>query len=317
MKRWCAVFLAIFCTACTLFTGVTASDWDCGGLIGALFGEFSFFMQGEAAPAGSGTAEGLPAGQQESVFRHIVVEGQGPMGLSLERTDATVPSFSLENLEHPEECTVTMETVGDMLHITVEAPLREDGIFVSFDEEQRQNVARVFLPDREYASFAVNLQEMSLHTQDFDAPMSITAENSGVCLQDSQLFRGSCSLNVDTGPVSIKADSIQKEIAAMVTSGPISVEADTLGGEVKLRVTNGPVSLKAAVIEGDVSADVVNGPLSMRFEQEPVNLYLDTTDCKMGARLPETWSSVYQIGNGLPRVTLSCKNGPVSVTVEK
>jgi len=138
-----------------------------------------------------------------------------------------------------------------------------------------QNVVRVYIPDAIYIKFDIISEQMVLHMQDFNAPVHVISKQAGFSLIDTDVMRGTYDIDV--------------------TSGPVYIEADT--------------------ILNDITANVNNGPLKVRFNMEPVNLYLDTTNCGPGwVERPTDWPAVYRIGNETPKLILS-NYGPATVEV--
>lgn len=138
-----------------------------------------------------------------------------------------------------------------------------------------QNVVRVYIPDAIYIKFDITSEQMVLHMQDFNAPVHVTSKQAGFSLIDTDVMRGTYDIDV--------------------TSGPVYIEADT--------------------ILNDITANVNNGSLKVRFNKEPVNLYLDTTNCGPGwVERPADWPAVYRIGNETPKLILS-NYGPATVEV--
>ncbi len=138
-----------------------------------------------------------------------------------------------------------------------------------------KNVVRVYIPDAVYTRFDITTKQMVLHMQDFNAPVHVTSEQAGFSLIDTDILRGTYDIDV--------------------TSGPVYIEADT--------------------ILNDITANANNGPLTVRFNKEPVNLYLDTTNCGPGwVERPADWSAIYRVGNETPKLILS-NYGPATIEV--
>ncbi len=138
-----------------------------------------------------------------------------------------------------------------------------------------KNVVRVYIPDAVYTRFDITTKQMVLHMQDFNAPVHVTSEQAGFSLIDTDILRGTYDIDV--------------------TSGPVYIEADT--------------------ILNDITANVNNGPLNVCFNKEPVNLYLDTTNCGPGwVERPADWPAVYRVGNENPKLILS-NYGPATIEV--
>ena len=138
-----------------------------------------------------------------------------------------------------------------------------------------KNVVRVYIPDAVYTRFDITTKQMVLHMQDFNAPVHVISEQAGFSLIDTDILRGTYDIDV--------------------TSGPAYIEADT--------------------ILNDITANVNNGPLNVCFNKEPVNLYLDTTNCGPGwVERPADWPAVYRVGNETPKLILS-NYGPATIEV--
>lgn len=138
-----------------------------------------------------------------------------------------------------------------------------------------KNVVCVYIPDAVYTRFDITTKQMVLHMQDFNAPVHVISEQAGFSLIDTDILRGTYDIDV--------------------TSGPVYIEADT--------------------ILNDITANVNNGPLNVCFNKEPVNLYLDTTNCGPGwVERPADWPAVYRVGNETPKLILS-NYGPATIEV--
>jgi len=138
-----------------------------------------------------------------------------------------------------------------------------------------RNIVRIYVPDAVYSQFDITSEQMVLHMQDFNAPVHVTSKQAGFSLIDANISRGIYDIEVTSGPLRIEADIILK----------------------------------------DITANVDNGPLTVCFNEEPTNLYLDTTNCGPGwIERPENWPAIYQVGNGTPKLILS-NYGPATIKV--
>ena len=138
-----------------------------------------------------------------------------------------------------------------------------------------RNIVRVYVPDAVYSQFDITTEQMVLHMQDFNAPVHVTSKHAGFSLIDTNVSRGVYHIEVTSGPLYIEADTIQR----------------------------------------DITANVDNGPLTVCFNEEPINLYLDTTNCGPGwIERPTSWPAIYQVGSGTPKLILS-NYGPATIKV--
>ena len=138
-----------------------------------------------------------------------------------------------------------------------------------------QNIVRIYIPDAVYSQFDITSEQMVLHMQDFNAPVHVTSKQAGFSLIDTNISRGVYDIEVTSGPLYIEADIVLK----------------------------------------DITANVDNGPLTVCFNEEPTNLYLDTTNCGPGwIERPVNWPAIYQVGNGAPKIILS-NYGPATIEV--
>lgn len=138
-----------------------------------------------------------------------------------------------------------------------------------------RNIVRVYVPDAAYSQFDITTEQMALHMQDFNAPVHVTSKQAGFSLIDTNVSRGVYHIEVTSGPLYIEADTIQR----------------------------------------DITANVDNGPLTVCFNEKPINLYLDTTNCGPGwIERPTSWPSIYQVGSGTPKLILS-NDGPATIKV--
>lgn len=138
-----------------------------------------------------------------------------------------------------------------------------------------QNVVRVHIPDAVYTEFDITSEQMVLHMQDFYAPVHVMSKQAGFSLIDTTVSRGIYDIEVIGGPLYIEADVILK----------------------------------------DITANVDNGPMTVCFNEEPTNIYLDTTNCGPGwVTRPTDWPAIYQAGNGTPKMLLS-NYGPATIEV--
>ena len=72
------------------------------------------------------------------------------------------------------------------------------------------------------------------------------------------------------------------------------------------------IPLKSTVIYSDVETLAC---LTVCFNEEPTNLYLDTTNCGPGwIERPVNWPAIYQVGNGTPKLILS-NYGPATIKI--
>lgn len=138
-----------------------------------------------------------------------------------------------------------------------------------------RNVVRIYMPDAVYSQFDIATEQIALHMQDFNAPVHVTSKQAGFSLIDTNISRGVYHIEVTSGPLYIEADTIQK----------------------------------------DITANVDNGPLTVCFNEKPMNLYLDTTNCGPGwIERPTSWPAIYQVGSGTPKLILS-NDGPATIKV--
>ena len=207
-------------------------------------------------------------------FSGILITGEGPVGVSLVRTSESKVRFEYQNMDHPENCSVNANIIDDIMQITIKntAP---NGLSVSFGKEPK-NIICIYIPNAVYKTFNIVLDQIILHTQDFNAPVYVTSNQAGFSLIDQEISRGVYNIDIISGPLYIEADTILK----------------------------------------DITATVENGPIDLYFNKEPKNLYLDTTDCGPGyVNRPEDWSAIYCVGNKTPRLILS-NYGPVTIEVK-
>lgn len=208
-------------------------------------------------------------------FSGILINGEGPVGVSLVRTSESKVRFEYQNMDHPENCSVNANVIDDIMQITIKntAP---NGLSVSFGKEPK-NIICIYIPNAVYKTFDIVLDQIILHTQDFNAPVYVTSNQAGFSLIDQEISRGVYNIDIISGPLYIEADTILK----------------------------------------DITATVKNGPIDLYFNKEPKNLYLDTTDCGPGyVNRPEDWSAIYCVGNKTPRLILS-NYGPINIEVKR
>lgn len=137
-----------------------------------------------------------------------------------------------------------------------------------------QNIVCIHIPDAVYTSFDIQFKEMVLQMQDFNAPVSVRSKRAGFWLIDTDIIRG--TYNID--------------------------------------VTSGPIYIETGIIQKDITANANDGPLTVCFNEIPVNLYLDSTNCGPAVERPSDWPAIYRIGNESPKLIFS-NTGPATFEV--
>lgn len=200
-------------------------------------------------------------------FNSISITGKGPIGVELVKTNSTDVTFEFLGVENEKNCTTKARIIDGVMQIMVNyyAP---NSINVNFGPDYK-NVVRINIPNAKYTKFSVDAFKMMVQMQDFNASVDIKANIAGFYLIDTTISQGTYNIDVTSGPVYIKADSIQK----------------------------------------DITAAVHNGLLELHFDKKPKHLYLDSTNCKPVVERPNSWAALYHIGNKTPNILLINTNG--------
>ena len=147
-----------------------------------------------------------------------------------------------------------------------------------------------------------------------NAGYDLSAKNGSVILEGGTIG-GKIDLSAKNGNVKINGKTVSGDIDLSADNGKASLTANTLGGA-ELDCDNGELELNVGVITGHVKAEVDNGKIIANLREAPVNLTLNITSRSPAGKitLPTGWSNNSVFGTGIPRLSLSCKNGSIVLT---
>lgn len=196
-------------------------------------------------------------------------------GVELVKTDSDEVSFEFLNADNESAYTNSAIIEDEVMTISV---VNSDSRpeNISVKPDEYQNTVRVYIPDMSYEQIDIDATDVLVRMQDFNASVNVTGGvQGGLFLADTTISEGTYNVDFETSYVNITADTITS----------------------------------------DITVNQKNGLISLSFEEEPTNLYLDTTKCKGIVRLPIGWKTIERIGEETPNIILAT-NGATYVNVK-
>lgn len=206
--------------------------------------------------------------------------------------------------------------------------------YICADAATRVNTVVLRVPAQKYTSIKYNADNAVVLAPDLGATMKGVCAGGIVAVIDDEIL-SDCTLSTDNGTAYLKGGRIagttrvetQNGSATLVggqvtgplfmraQNGMVNVKADSLAAA-ELTTRNGWVSLDAGVLTGDVIARTENGRVYVNLRSRPKNLTLDAARGANGRSvLPAGWKADERIGNGSPRLQISCTNGNLELGI--
>lgn len=150
---------------------------------------------------------------------------------------------------------------------------------------------RVYLPEKLYESLQIDIDNGSLHAEQFNIKDLYAATKNG-------------SINMDN----ITADTVK------VSSKNGKISLYNVDGEINGKTNNGSISLITDDLDRSIEFKTNNGSIKIQTKQEPTNAIFDVRvgNGKIKIFGDSNWATV--VGNGDNLIKLSADNGSITVT---
>lgn len=211
----------------------------------------------------------------------------------------------------------------------------ESGIgYINASEDRQIKVVRLRIPIQAYSAIHVNGETAIIRMKDLGAPVLGTIDRAVLTVKDI-LIKSDCTLTTKNGIIMIEGDQITGAMKLKASNGTIEVKGKTVLGELTMETANGSadvtaetlgktnmvtangsVKVAANLLTKDVSTSAKNGSVFVNLYQEPENLTLAFSTASNGGHiLPAGWTDNKILGNGSPKLSMSCTNGSAELKI--
>lgn len=264
-------------------------------------------------------------------IRQIDIYGQS-IGIVLEPSDTGAFELDLVGIHDPTEIKTDISVKDGVLLLKAEGKSSID--YINASEDKQINIVRLRVPSQTYSGIHVEGKTAIVRMKDFGPPISgavdlgvltvkdtviksdctLTTKNGNIMIQGDEIT-GAMKLKASNGSVGVKGKTVLGELMLETANGSVEVTAETLG-KAELVTQNGRVSMTAGLLTGDVTAGTKNGSVVVKLNKEPENLTLAFSTSVNGRHiLPAGWTDDKILGNGSPKLAMSCINGSAELRI--
>lgn len=258
-------------------------------------------------------------------IEQISIDGKY-IGIVLEPSDTGAFELDLVGVHNPDGVRTDASVQDGVLTLKAEADPRIG--YINASEDRMINIVRLRVPIQAYSAIHVDGETAVIRMKDLGAPVSGTIDRGVLTVKDI-LIKSNCTLTTQNGNIMIQGDEISGSVNLQASNGSVGVKGKTVLGEVTLETANGSahvtaqtlgktnvvtkngsVKVAAELLTKDVSVSSKNGSVFVNLYEEPENLTLAFSTASNGSRvLPDGWTDDKILGNGSPKLTMSCTNG--------
>lgn len=150
---------------------------------------------------------------------------------------------------------------------------------------------KVYLPEKQYSSLQINSQNGSIQAQQMNI-LDVRAKTNNGRIELKNMISTTVNVESENGKISL----------------------DYVEGKIKGKTTNGQIAVQTKDLDRMMELNTENGAISIRTGKEPTNVKFDARVQNGHINILDQYNSNAVIGKGENIITLTTKNGAITVS---